>query len=86
VIATAKKDLLKGEVLDGIGGFCTYGLIETHATARSENLLPIGLSEGCRLVRDIPKDQGIGFEDVILPPTRLRDELWNEQSQRWPAG
>jgi predicted homoserine dehydrogenase-like protein len=84
VVATAKRDLTRGEVLDGVGGFCTYGLIETHTTARSENLLPIGLSEGCRLVRDIPKDHAVGFEDVIMPPTRLRDELWNEQAQRWP--
>jgi predicted homoserine dehydrogenase-like protein len=84
VVAIAKRDLTKGEVLDGVGGFCTYGLIDTRTNARSENLLPIGLSEGCRLLRDIPKDQALGFEDVTMPPTRLRDELWNEQAQRWP--
>src|SRR6516162_1697230 len=47
VVAVAKRDLKAGEVLDGIGGFCTYGLIENTTTARSADALPIGLSEGC---------------------------------------
>src|SRR5262249_20685547 len=52
VVAVAKRDLKAGEVLDGIGRFCTYGLIENTTTARSADALPIGLSEGCILRRD----------------------------------
>jgi predicted homoserine dehydrogenase-like protein len=84
VVAVAKRDLKAGETLDGIGGFCTYGLIDSRAAARTQNLLPIGLSEGCVLTRDIRKDAAVSFDDVVLPPQRLRDELWNEQLQRWP--
>src|SRR4029453_818569 len=47
VVAVAKRDLKKGERLDGIGGFRTYGLIDNAVAARSADALPIGLSEGC---------------------------------------
>ena len=81
----AKRDLKAGECLDGIGGFCTYGLIENTAAARSAGALPIGLSEGCVLRRDVSKDDVLSFEDVD-EPTRdgLIEELWREQNARWP--
>ena len=85
VLAVAKRDLKAGEVLDGVGGFCTYGLIDNRATARAINGLPIALSDNCVLLRDIPKDVAITFDDVRLPPARLSDELWFEQNQRWPT-
>ena len=85
VVTVAKSDLRAGTRLDGVGGFCAYGLIDNHSSARSTNALPIALSEDCVLIRDIRKDAVIGFEDVKLPATRLSDELWLEQQQRWPA-
>ena len=69
----------------GIGGYCTYGLIENHVTARADNALPIALSEDCVLLRDIPRDDVIGFDDVRMPPVRLRDRLWAEQQLKWPT-
>lgn len=44
-----------------------------------ENLLPMGLAEGCRLKRDISKDQVLTYEDVELPHDRLCDKLRKEQ-------
>ena len=84
VSAIAKRDLKAGEVLDGIGGFCLYGLIENSPSARSINALPISLSEGCRLLRDVAKDDVVSFDDVERPADRLVDRLWSEQAQRWP--
>lgn len=84
VVAVAKRDLKAGERLDGVGGFCAYGLIENHATARAVDALPIALSEDCVLMRDVHKDDVICFGDVKMPPKRLVDELWLEQSRRWP--
>jgi predicted homoserine dehydrogenase-like protein len=83
VVATAKKDLRAGETIDGLGGYMTYGLAENSATARAEDLLPIGLAEGCRLKRDAPKDTVLTFADVELPPGRLCDRLWREQVERF---
>lgn len=81
VIATAKIDLKKGMVLDGIGEYMTYGLCENHDTARAEGLLPMGLTQGCTLTRDIKKDQVLVFEDVILPEKKLSYKLWQEQEK-----
>jgi len=86
VVTTAKRDLKAGERLDGIGGFSSYGLIESVATAGPLNALPISLSEDCVLLRDIPKDSVIAFSDVRMPAMRLSDRLWAEQIQRWPYG
>lgn len=80
VVTIAKRDLRAGEQLDGIGGFTCYGMIENASAARSENLLPMGVSEGCRLTRDIPADQAIRYSDVELPQGRLCDQLREEQS------
>ena len=81
VVATAKTDLAKGDVLDGIGYYMTYGQCENSDAAREENLLPMGLAEGCILKHGILKDQVLTLDDVILPADRLCDRLWNEQAQ-----
>jgi predicted homoserine dehydrogenase-like protein len=81
VATIAKRDLKAGETLDGIGGFTCYGVIENSETAQQENALPMGLSEKCRLLRDISKDQLITYSDVELPPGRLADKLRAEQNQ-----
>jgi len=80
VITVAKRDLKAGETLDGIGGFHTYGDTENHDVCQSQNLLPMSLSEGCKLARDIPKDQALSYDDVILPDGRLVDQLRVEQN------
>jgi len=83
VVTVAKRDLKAGEVLDGIGGFTCYGLIENSGIFRAENLLPMGLSEGCRLQRDIPMDSPVTRGDVELPEGRLCDALRAEQDVRF---
>ena len=83
VVALAKRDLRAGETLDGIGGFTVYGMLENSATARSEDLLPMGLSDGAVLVRDIAADAAITFDDVRLPAGRLATDLWFEQAARF---
>jgi predicted homoserine dehydrogenase-like protein len=84
VLTVAKRDLKAGEQLDGVGGFCTYGLIDNRTAARAVDALPIGLSEGCLLRRDIAKDEAISFADVDSPRGRLAEMLWREQNERWP--
>jgi predicted homoserine dehydrogenase-like protein len=84
VVSVAKRDLKGGERLDGIGGFHTYGLIDSAKSARSLNALPIGLSEGCVMRRDVKKDSVVSFDDVERPAGGLVEELWKEQNERWP--
>lgn len=66
VITAAKKDLEKGEVLDGEGGYTVYGLAETARIAKRENLLPIGLANGVKVKRSIKMDEMITYDDVEL--------------------
>jgi predicted homoserine dehydrogenase-like protein len=80
VVTTAKIDLKAGETLDGIGYYMTYGQCENSPVVQEQNLLPMGLAEGCRLKRDIPKDQVLTYEDVELPVGRLCDKLRAEQN------
>lgn len=83
VLTVAKRDLKAGEVLDGIGGFTCYGVLDNASAATRENLLPMGLSDGCRLVHDVPQDRPITYDDVVLPAGRLCDRLREEQNQHF---
>jgi predicted homoserine dehydrogenase-like protein len=85
VVTVAKRDLRAGERLDGIGGFCTYGLIDNATAARAMAALPIGLSQDCVLRRDVSKDDVLSFHDVDAPPGGLVAALWREQNERWPV-
>jgi len=85
VVTVAKRDLKAGERLDGIGGFCAYGLIENTREARAAEALPIGLSEGCILRRDMKKDDVLSFADMMLPMADPVYALWREQQTLWPV-
>ncbi|MBT2899226.1 NAD(P)-dependent oxidoreductase [Streptomyces sp. McG3] len=85
VVATAKRDLPAGTTLDGIGGYDSYGVAESHAVTRADNLLPMGISEGCVLRRAVAKDSVLGYADVTLPQGRLVDILRAEQDKVFPA-
>jgi len=75
VLTAAKKDLKKGEIIDGIGGYMVYGLIDLYETANKEKLLPIGLSQGCILKRCIKKGEPISYDDVDFPADTLLLQL-----------
>lgn len=79
VVTTAKIDLKAGETLDGLGWYMTYGQCENYDVVRAQNLLPMGLAEGCRLKRDVPKDQVLTYDDVEFPTGTLSHKLRAEQ-------
>lgn len=81
VITAAKRGLKKGEILDGIGGFTCYGVIENTGVVLKERLLPMGLSDGCILKKNISKDQIITYDDVLLPQNRLAVRLRKKQDK-----
>jgi predicted homoserine dehydrogenase-like protein len=80
VIAIAKKDLVAGEMLDGIGGFACYGMLDNSDVCETESLLPMGLVEGCRIKNNVPKDRPVTYRDVSLPANRLCDRMRTEQT------
>jgi predicted homoserine dehydrogenase-like protein len=79
VCAVAKRDLKAGETLDEYGMYMTYGEAVNADEMSANRYLSEGLVEGCRLKRDIPKDQPLTYGDVELPSDRLADRLRAEQ-------
>lgn len=76
-VAIAKRPLRAGEMLDGMGGFTLYGEVDTAANAHG--LLPAGLADGVRLVRDVPQDEPIPLDAVELDESRMAVRLWRRQ-------
>ncbi len=70
-VAVAKRNLRKGERIDGIGGFDVYGLIEKASVAWKENLLPLGLAEGAVLKENVKKGDCINLSQVELEESLL---------------
>ncbi len=68
VFTYAKKNLRKGDRLDGRGGFQSYGLIENMSDQKDSPGLPILLSDNLTLTRDVAKDERISLSDVAYDP------------------
>jgi predicted homoserine dehydrogenase-like protein len=64
VAATAKRDLKKGEKLDGEGGFTVYGKLMRTSDSLKLGALPIGLAHNMTLNKDIPSGKPICWNDV----------------------
>ena len=64
VVATAKRNLSAGEVLDGEGGYTVFGRLQPSATATRIGGLPIGLAHNVTLLNDVPAGSPIGWSDV----------------------
>ncbi|MGE3178894.1 MAG: NAD(P)H-dependent oxidoreductase, partial [Vicinamibacterales bacterium] len=79
VVATAKRDLAAGEVLDGEGGYTVYGKLLPVSHARESAALPIGLAHGVTLVKPVAAHATIGWGDVAIDDTdeavRFRREM-----------
>ena len=64
VVATSKRALKKGEILDGEGGATVWGKLIPVKDSLSNETLPIGLAHGIKLNKDIKEDQIITWKDV----------------------
>jgi predicted homoserine dehydrogenase-like protein len=69
VVATAKRALKAGEVLDGEGGACVWGKQLPAATSLARGALPLGLAQHVTLRRDIAEGEVIGWADVRYDET-----------------
>jgi len=85
VLTTAKRDLTAGMLLDGLGGYDYYGQAERADVTADEGLLPIGVAEGCTLLRAVAKEEVIRYVDVRLPQVRIVDELRSQQAAELPV-
>jgi predicted homoserine dehydrogenase-like protein len=68
VVATAKRDLKKGEVLDGEGGFCVWGKQTPAQASLDRGFFPLGLAQNVKLTRDIKEGECLKWSDVQYDP------------------
>jgi len=66
VASIAKKNIRPGEILDGEGGFFARGRLVSAKKSITEKLLPLGLSGGSVVVKNIKKDDPIKLSDVLI--------------------
>ena len=66
VVATAKRDLAAGEMLDGEGGYTVWGKLLPAATSVQIGGLPLGLAHQVKLVRAVKKGQSLCWADVAI--------------------
>ncbi|MEV8508948.1 Gfo/Idh/MocA family oxidoreductase [Actinoplanes sp. NPDC051475] len=66
VVATAKKDLTAGELLDGEGGYTVWGKLVSAGTSVRRRLLPVALAHHVPLKNDVPKGRSVSWDDVVI--------------------
>jgi predicted homoserine dehydrogenase-like protein len=78
VVAVAKKNLSPGDVLDGEGGYCTYGRLIPAARSTADRLLAIGSSTGAVVTEPVAAGEAIPLAavDRVIDPVveSLREE------------
>jgi predicted homoserine dehydrogenase-like protein len=78
-VATAKKDLKPGEILDGEGGYTVVGRLMPAEASLAQGCLPLGLAHGWKLLRPVAAGQALSWSDVAydagVPAVKLRREM-----------
>jgi len=79
VVATAKRDLKPGELLDGEGGYTVWGKLLPASKSVAIGGLPLGLAHDIKVVRPVKKGQSLCWDDVAVDTNthayKIRQEL-----------
>ncbi len=79
VVATAKRDLKPGEILDGEGGYTVWGKLLPATKSVAMGGLPLGLAHDIKLIRPVKKGQSLCWDDVAVDTSthayKIRQEL-----------
>jgi predicted homoserine dehydrogenase-like protein len=81
VVATAKRNLAKGEVLDGEGGFCVWGRQTAAERSLAEGFLPLGLAHNVKLKRAVAAGEPLRWSDVDHDATDFAVKVRREMEQ-----
>ena len=86
VVASAKRALRAGEVLDGEGGFTVYGRLLPARDSVALGGLPLGLAHGLTLKRPVAAHSPVSWADVAIPDNdpaiAFRREMEREFTER----
>jgi predicted homoserine dehydrogenase-like protein len=81
VVATAKRDLQPGEMLDGEGGYCVWGKLLPAATSAAMGGLPLGLAHDVKLLRPVKQGHSLCWDDVAMDTGTRAWQLRREMEQ-----
>jgi predicted homoserine dehydrogenase-like protein len=85
VVATAKRDLQPGEVLDGEGGYMVWGKIMPAARSLAADALPLGLAH-MKLKRPVARGDTVRWADVVVDAADATVALRREMEAAFPPG
>jgi len=85
VVATAKKDLKPGELLDGEGGYTVWGKLLPARTSEEIGGLPLGLAQQVKLIRPVSKGQHLTWDDVDIDKTTQAYKIRREMESIWAS-
>jgi predicted homoserine dehydrogenase-like protein len=69
VVATAKRDLKPGDMLDGEGGYAVWGKLLPAEKSAALGGLPLGLAHGVKMLRPVRQGQSLSWADVAIDTT-----------------
>jgi predicted homoserine dehydrogenase-like protein len=78
VVATAKRDLKAGELLDGEGGYTVMGKLMPAETSLKVGALPLGLAHDVKLTNAVAAGQPVRWADVVVDETSYAVKLRRE--------
>jgi predicted homoserine dehydrogenase-like protein len=79
VVCMTKKDLAVGDTIDGIGGYTVRGYADNAQEAKQDNLVPIGLIAGAKIIKSIGVGELLTYDHVELMADSLIVKLRKEQ-------
>ena len=85
VVATAKRDLQAGEILDGEGGYTVWGKLLPAETSRKIGGLPLGLAHDIKLLRPVRQGQSLCWDDVAIDTSTRAYQLRREMENHFAA-
>jgi predicted homoserine dehydrogenase-like protein len=84
-VATAKRDLKAGEILDGEGGYTVVGKLTPAQDSLAVGALPLGLAHQVKLINPVAAGQAVRWSDVVVDETSSAVKIRREVEQRFPC-
>ncbi len=81
-VATAKRALKTGEILDGEGGYTVVGRLMPAADSLAAGALPLGLAHGWKVLRPVAAGQVVKWSDVAVNANNTAVMLRREMEAR----
>jgi predicted homoserine dehydrogenase-like protein len=85
-VATAKRLLKAGEMLDGEGGYTVWGKLMTARDSAAKKAVPIGLAHKVKLKRDIAEGQTVSWDDIEYDASSEAVRVRREMEQTFGGG